>query len=137
MSKKTFFLVILVIVLIVATVLIFSNKKEETKITTEEIPQNYIAVFNGGSGEMTRSTYIYKINNGHGNIGYEYINTENTTKSWGSPDWNVRILKKGEAFFTDEVFKIAEENGAYSYVKLPNDKKAYSIEEFKNMFIKN
>ena len=50
------------------------------------IPDDYIAVFNGGAGEITYSTYIYKIDNGHANYGFEYINTTNTTKYWGSTE---------------------------------------------------
>lgn len=37
------------------------------------VPDDYIAVFNGGSGEVTYSTYIYKIDNGHASYGFKYI----------------------------------------------------------------
>lgn len=101
------------------------------------IPENYIAIFNGGAGEITYSTYIYKIDNGQANYGFKYINTTNTTVSWGSSEWNVRITGRGEVGWTDEVFKVAEDNFAYSYVQLPNDTKTYTIDEFMSMFLMN
>lgn len=115
--------------------------KTETEDKLEQnegtIPENYIAVFNGGSGERTYSTYIYKTDNGSENSGFRYINTENTTVSYGSPNWKVKITGQGEVQWTDDVFEVAKNNFAYSYVKLPNDKKIYTIEEFQKMFIKN
>ena len=35
----------------------------------DNIPNDYIAIFNGGSGEITYSTYIYKTDNGQANMG--------------------------------------------------------------------
>lgn len=98
---------------------------------SEKISEDYIAVFNGGSGEITYSTYIYKIDNG-----FKYINTSNTTTSWGSSDWDTKITSSGKVSKADDVFTIAEKNNAYSYVKLPNEDKVYSIDEFKSMFLK-
>ena len=132
MKKKIIMIIIAIIVLIaiasIAYQLVFKNN---------DILSNYIAVFHGGSGEMTYSTYIYKIDNGHYNYGFKYINTENTTKSYGSSDWIIRKTGEGTVDWTDGVFKVAYENNAYDYVQLPNDSKTYTIEEFQNMFLMN
>ena len=104
---------------------------------SNNIPNDYIAIFNGGTGEITYSTYIYKIDNGHDNYGFKYINATNTTVSWGNPNWKIKITDKGEVARTDDIFAVAKENNAYSYVSLPNDNKTYSIEEFMTMFLKD
>ncbi len=89
----------------------------------------------GGSGEITYSTYIYKIDNGQANYGFKYINTTNTTASYGSSEWKVKITGKGEVSWTDDVFLVAKNNGAYQYVNLPNSDKIFSIEDFMVMFM--
>ena len=101
------------------------------------VPDDYICVFHGGAGELTYSTYIYKKDNGHANHRFEYINTKNTTVYWGSSDWNVEVIGRGEFDWIDEAFNIARKNNAYSYVKVPGDSKTYSIEEFERKFIMN
>jgi hypothetical protein len=103
----------------------------------DNIPNDYIAIFNGGSEEITYSTYIYKIDNGQANMGFKYINTVNTTVSWGSPEWEIKITDSGEVTWTDDVFPVAKKHGAYSYVKIPNDDKTYTIEEFQERFLMN
>ena len=125
---------IILIIAVIAFIIVYNFIGKEEKLV--EIPQDYIAVFNGGSGERTNSTYVNKLNNGLDNHGYKYINTTNTTKSWGSSEWNVEITSQGELTWQEEVFTIAEKNNAYSYVKIPNDDNTYSIDEFKTMFIK-
>lgn len=104
---------------------------------SDEIPDGYLFVFHGGSGEVTKSTYIYKIDNEHMNMGFKYINTENHTKFWGSDERIIKIIDKGEFLFTDGAFSVAYENGAYDYIKLRNSDKIYTIEEFQGMFIMN
>ena len=137
MNKKQRIITI-IIVLIIGILIsltfgcIYNNRKYNA-----EIPDDYIAAFNGGAGEITYTTYIYKIDNGHANYGFKYINTVNTTVSWGSPEWNIKVVDKGEVGWTDEVFTVAKNNGAYSYVRLPNDRNTYSIEEFMSMFLMN
>lgn len=130
---KLIYLLPIVIVLIILAGMKMYHFYSPTK--SDEIPENYIAVFNGGVGERTYSTYIYKINNGQANYGFNYINTTNTTTSYGSPDWNIKITSKGTVNWTQDVFTIAEENNAYSYVQLPNDNKIYTIEEYMDMFL--
>lgn len=132
-NKKVFlFVVILIIVIFIVSYIIVIINKNNGKI-----PYDYIAVFHGGSGEITYETYIYKIDNGHLNLGFEYINVTNTTTSWGSDEWNTKITKRGSVQWTDDVFGIAKENNAYSYVTLPNSDKTYTIEEFMKMFLMN
>ena len=135
-NKKIFLIIaILVIFALVIGCIIFMSKNKSND--NKEIPNGYISVFHGGSGEITYETYIYKQKNGHDNYGFDYINVTNTTKSWGSTEWDSRITKRGSVKWTDEVFKVAKENGAYSYVTLPKSSKTYTIEEYQSMFLKN
>lgn len=131
--KKTnkIVLMLTVIILIIGIVITISYNL----FFQNYIPNNYIAVFHGGSGEQTYSTYIYKINNGHINSGFKYINTTNT--DLGNSKRDIKITSKGTVDWTDGVFIVAKNNNAYSYVKLPNDAKRYTIEEFQSMFIMN
>lgn len=137
-KHKLIFLFPIIIILILAllvtgiTMYRFYNTN-----TDDDIPGNYIAVFYGGSGEKTYSTYIYKVDNGHESYGFNYINTTNTTTSWGSSDWDIQVTSKGNVHWMNDVFRIAKENNAYSYVKLPNRKTSYTIEEFADIFMKN
>ena len=103
----------------------------------KKIPDGYIAVFHGGSSEITYETYIYKIDNGQASFGFEYVNVTNTTESWGSSKWNAKITKRGSVSWTDDVFEVAKENNAYSFVTLPNSDEIYTIEEFMSMFLMN
>ena len=136
-NKRIIKIFIGVTVVFISVVLLFLSVKHEVEYYGSDIPEDYIAVFHGGVGELTYSTYIYKIDNGHANYGFEYINTTNNTKSWGSPEWEVTITDKGKFSWTDGAFIVAKKNNAYSYVTLPNDKDTYTIEEFKGMFIMN
>ena len=127
------FSIIAISILTIISIVIYLNYQKNRNF----IPDNYIAVFRGGSGELIYETYIYKIDNGHNNYGFKYINTKSMTTSWGSSNWETVVVKKGKVDWTDEVFGVAKEHGAYSYVRLPNDSKTYSIEEFMGMFIMN
>lgn len=132
-NKKVFlFVIILIIVIFIVSYIIVIINRNNGKI-----PDDYIAVFHGGSGEITYETYIYKIDNGHANFGFDYLNVTNTTTVWGSDEWNTKITKRGSVQWTDDVFRIAKENNAYSYVTLPNSDKTYTIEEFMKMFLMN
>ena len=94
------------------------------------IPEDYIAVFQGESVNTKYSTYIYKIDNGHANMGFKYINTI-TIKG------ESKIKDKGEFSWTDGAFIVAKKHGAYDYVEIPGDTKRYTIEEFQRRFIMN
>ncbi len=113
------------------------KKVETTTTTTKSYPEyeTELAVFHGGSGEITYNTYIYKINSGHANMGFKYKNETCTTKSWGSSEWNCKTTKTGQFTWTDQAFEIAKNNGAYSYVTRPNDSKTYSIDDFASIFM--
>ncbi len=132
MFKKQPLIFILSICLIVITTITILVIRQ---FNTKDIPDNYIAVFHGGAGEITYSTYIYKIDNKHPNYGFKYINTTNTTKSYGSSEREIKITGKGEVSWTDDVFQVAKENNAYSYVQLPDSDKQYTIEEYASMFL--
>ena len=134
-NKKLFciFAILIIIVLAVGSI-IYINKN---KTTNDRIPDGYIAIFHGGAGEITYETYIYKKDNGHANSGFDYINVTNTTVSYGSSEWNSKITKRGSVQWTDDVFEVAEENGAYSYVTLPNSNETYTIEQYMSMFLMN
>ena len=112
-----FIFVSITVLLLTLVLILLPNSKE--KLHDNKIPNDYIAVFNGGSGEITYKTYIYKINNKKENMGFKYINTTCTTKSWGSSEYNENITAKGKITFTDGVFEVAEDNNAYSYVTIP------------------
>lgn len=100
-----------------------------------EITDDYIAVFHGGSGELTYQTYIYAVDLGVGNYGYEYINSELSGMSAASI--KEKIVEVGCVAWSDDVFAKAKEFGAYSYVTIPGDSEIYSIDEFSGMFLTN
>ena len=133
MKKKNVLLIssIFALIVIVSILLLFLINNNST------IPDDYIAVFHGGDGEIVHETYIYKIDNDHSNYGFNYINVESTTSHWGSSEWNKKITAHGSVQWTDDVFKVAKENGAYSYVTVPTSSEAYTIEQFMKMFIMN
>ena len=132
MKNKKIIIAIFLIFLIAAVValeLVLYNKNYN------DVPENYIAVFVGTpNSEITYRTYIYKENNEQANFGLTYINTTSNTISWGSPEWEMKVTGRGKVSWTDDVFKVAKENNAYSFVRLPNDDKMYTIEEFMTMF---
>ena len=138
-NKKSILLVatLVVCVFICGCILVLLNKNNKENKNNSKISDGYIAIFHGGSGEITYQTYIYKINNGHANSGFDYINVTSTTTFWGSSQWNTKITKRGSVQWTDNVFEVAKENNAYSFVTLPNSNKTYKIEEYMQMFLMN
>ena len=113
------------------------NMLPKRKTVDQNIPTDYIAEFCGGSGEMIYSTYIYKIDNDHDNMGFTYINATHAIKYSGTDERMTTVTSKGEVTWTDDVFPVAKKNKAYDYVKIPGDDKEYTIEEFQKMFIMN
>ena len=114
----------LIIVLIIVTIFILN--KAASNVT---INDNYIAVFNGGSGELMVQTYVYL----NDDI-YEYINVTKVTESWESSKWIYKINSTGRFENKEDAFVISKKHGADSYVEIPNDDKQYSMEEFKKYF---
>ena len=106
-----------------------------SKTTSYPEYETELAIFHGGSGEQVYLTHIYKINSGHANMGYKYVNETCTTKSWGSSEWNCVKTKTGQFTWTDDAFDIAKENNAYSYVEVPGEDETYTIDEFAKRFI--
>lgn len=138
-NRKIIWLVVLLVisVIIVIGILVVINKNGRNDVNKDKIPDGYIAVFHGGVGERTHQTYIYKINNGQANYGFNYINVTSTTIFYGSPQWNNQITERGLVEWTDNVFEIAKKNGADSFVTLPNSDKIYTIEEYRQIFLMN
>ena len=130
-KKIIYIFAILITIVLAASFITYINKNND------RISDGYIAIFHGGAGEITHETYIYKKDNGHANSGFDYINVTNTTVSWGSSEWNSKITKRGSVQWTDDVFEVAKENGAYSYVTLPNSNETYTIEQYMSMFLMN
>ncbi len=136
MKKNVTYIIIAFIIIISLLVgyIIYTNK---SKTESDLIPEGYISVFHGGVGEITYETYIYKEDNDHYNSGFSYINVTNTTESYGSNKWISKITKHGSVQWTDDVFIVAKENNAYSFVTIPNSDKTYTIEEYMKMFLMN
>lgn len=128
---------ILGIVIILGVLIGINSYVNENSQKSDDIPEGYLFVLHGGSGELTKSTYIYKIDNGHANMGFKYINTENHTKYWGSSERIIKIIDEGEFVWTDGAFIVAEKHGACSYVTEPNNEKIFTIEEYQKRFIMN
>ena len=137
MKKLIIVISVIVVLCLMGLGLYYFLGRNSISISGNNIPDNYICVFHGGVGEVTYSTYIYKIDNGQANRGFSYINTTNTTKSYGSSEWNIKVTSRGKVEWTDNVFGVAKKNNAYSYVTVPNSDKTYTIEEYMSMFIMN
>ena len=133
--KKTIIIISIILLIAIISIVFIFKKTNINIFYSNEIPDGYVAVFHGGAGEITYETYIYKIDNDQANYGFEYINTTSHTVRYGSSEWTHKVTGKGKIGFTDEVFIVAKDNYAYSYVTKPNDSKIYSIEEFQSMFL--
>ena len=106
--------------------IIFETAPAQSDIS--EVEDGWIAKFNGGSGEITFQTYVYKEENG-----YRYINTTSTTVSYGSPQWTERVTDSGTVSTKEEIVQIAKDSGSEQYVKFPDDTEAYKISDFLSM----
>lgn len=111
----------------------YSSVMKEKETKNDRIPNDYISVFHSESGDIIYETYIYKILNVEDNQGFNYVNVTKTLN--GKNQWNTEVTHHGSVAWTDQVFEVAEENNAYSYVTLPNSEKKYTIEEYKTMFL--
>ena len=106
----------------------FITETVPAKSDISEVEDGWIAKFNGGSGEITFQTYVYKEENG-----YRYINTTSTTVSYGSPQWTERVTDSGTVLTKEEIVQIANDNGSEQYVLFPDDTEAYKISDFLSM----
>lgn len=124
MKKKSIYLFFFIAILVLIIVfLVISNNNR--------ISDNYIAVFHGGAGEITYETYIYKNKNDTSKI--NYINVTSTTDSYGSNKQKHKITKRA-TIAKNDIFKIAKDNKAYSYVTISSGGKIYSIDQYKDIF---
>lgn len=128
--KKKFWIIFIVLVVIIEVGMIFFSYRVDIDNT---IPNDYIVVFKGETGETVHSTYLYKTGTGK-KVKYKYINTTTTLNEYNSTDFNEKIIKKGNLKKRKEIFKIAKKNGANSYVKYIKNDKIYTIEEFMQVF---
>lgn len=98
----------------------------QSDVGVNEISNGYFAVLHGGMGERTYETYVYRTDDG-----YQYVNVTSTTVSWGSPQWESKVDKRGRAATREKIVEIAKNHGAGNYVTYPHDRKnTHSIEEF-------
>lgn len=130
MKNKIIALILIIIVIVLAILFCVTLNKNES----DKIPNDFIATFYGDDNKKVYATYVYKIDNKQDNYGFKCINVVITTKLFKTI---TKILETKEVSFTDDVFITAKENNAYSYVKIPNDNKKYSIEEYQSMFLMN
>lgn len=98
----------------------------KTEDESDKIPDGYIAILRGGTGEITYNTYVYQTEDG-----FEYINTTRTTLSWGSTKGKVKIDSQGSSVDMDRLLKIAEDHGSAQFVTFPDENKARPIDDFK------
>lgn len=127
--KKSFWITLIIcFILTQVAVISYITVKDSTEI----VDNNYIAVFRGETGETVYSTYLYVSKKGKKKT-YSYINTTSTSYGYDSTNWDEEITKKGTLKKRKQIYKIAEKNNAYSYVRY-EDGNIYSIEEFKEKF---
>jgi len=124
-QKKIVAIACSIVFFIICCIVIFFFKTPKP----QTIPDNYIAIFHGGVGELTHETYVYKINDPDYN--YVYINTESHTVRWGSSEWITTVTGQGKVAQANEIFSAAWSNDAYQYVSTPGNNKTYTIKEFK------
>lgn len=129
MKKKYWIIFIVLVAIIEIGIIIFSYNSD----VDNTIPNDYIAVFKGETGETVHSTYLYKTKSGK-KTKYKYINTTTTLNEYDSTDFNEEIIKKGNLKNRNEIFKVAKKNDANSYVKYIKKDKIYTIEEFMQVF---
>lgn len=136
MDKKSILVITIIIIsAVILNIVVFNISKPKNKIINDTVPEGYISVFHGGSGEQLYETYIYKIQNDKPNYGFNYVNVIKTIKKSGSSEYDIKITSRGSLDWTDDVFDVASKNNAYSYVTLPNSDNTYTIDEYMKMFL--
>lgn len=95
---------------------------------SDSIEDGYVAVFQGGVGELMHRTYVYRTDDG-----FRYVNAKSTTVSYGSPQWRTRITNEGTAATKEEIIEIAKENDAGQFARFPDDTMTYKLKEFLEM----
>ena len=128
--KKIGIIVVIVLLCVIEGFIIFFSFNRET---SNDIPTNYIAAFKGETGEIVYTTYLYETKKGK-KVTYNYINTISKTNTFDDTAGVEEVLKKGKLKKKNDIYKIAEKNNAYTFVKKKDDEKLYTIEEFKEEF---
>ena len=131
MKKKNLIILIILFILLSLIVCIYAYTSNSKKDNT--IPNNYILIFKGETGEIVYTTYIYEVTKKKKTT-YKYINTTSTTSTYDSIATNEIINKKGSIKKKKKIFEIAKKHNAYSYVKYIKDNTIYNIEEFKSIY---
>ena len=105
--KKLIILIISLLVIVATSIVL--NKKD--------INDNYYMEFIGGSGEEIYTTYLYW----DGKQDADYICTRSVTKSYGSPDWDETVIKKGHINFVQQIYEIAKNNSSFDFATINQD----------------
>ena len=130
MKKIGIIAVIILLCAIEGFIMYFSFNNKET---SNDIPTNYIAAFKGETSETVYTTYLYETKKGK-KITYNYINTISRTNTYDDTSGIEQVTKKGKLKKKNDIYKIAEKNNAYTFVKKKDDEKLYTIEDFKKEF---
>ena len=136
MKKSIIIMTILVIILSTVIMIVLANKYNSIENT---IPDGYIAVFRGETGEIVHTTYLYKKQEikkkkKTNKYTYTYINTVSTLSGYDSVNWEERVIKKDKLKKKTDIFKKAKKNSANSYVKYIENDQVYTFEDFKNIW---
>ncbi len=106
--KKTVVGIVIAVVVIILLVGLFFVR---ANYVNGYIPDDYCARIASGAGEIMNCTYIYKNDDV-----LSYIQTEETTKSYGSSEWN-RTIKKRDNFSNYlELYDITKANSSNGFV---------------------
>ena len=130
MGRKIIFIIVIVGLLSVGLFLFLTNRK-----VSQDIPEDYIALFHGDPGEITYETYIYKDDSNDSTTGFEYINVKVTTALSGDNQKHYEVIERGTIYWQSEIYGVAQKNNAYTYVTRPNDDAQYTIDQFENQFL--
>ena len=135
MQRNIIIIAIIVVILSTISMIILVNKNNNIDNT---IPNDYIAVFKGETGEIVHTTYLYEKKvvkkNKKTKYKYNYINTVSTLSGYDSVNWEEKVIKKDKLKKKKDIFKKAKKNSATSYVKYLKDGQVYTFEEFKNIW---
>ena len=99
----------------------------------EIVEDGFIAVFHGNYNGLVYETYVYNSPYDSDNNGYLLTHTASLPGHTDDPV----VLGSQFVEWTDDVFTNAEKNHAYDYVSVPDATVVYTIEEFRELFLKN
>ncbi len=129
MKKWQVITILVIFILLLVGVVLYDYQQDQDVV----FDNNYLAVFRTESENRVSSTYLFVKEDKKGKKKYQYMNTISTLSGYDSFAWTEEITKKGTLKKKKDIYKKAKKHGAYSYV-LYEDRKVYSIDEFKKMF---